>query len=195
MELKKLNDRISYFESVKEPLSSDVFIIKGNKNTYIFDAGNNSLITKYLNSIKGKKTLILSHFHKDHTGMAKETEFNTLYGGSYTCKSLNEGTRIAKALDIADGDLTLKIIPIPSSHAKGCLALLINNDILLTGDALYPGVKSGRDFYNKSILYEEIKILSSIDFNYCILSHDNGKLRKKAFALKLLEKEVTRSDS
>ena len=39
LEVRKINDRISYIKASMEPLSSDVILIEGEEYTYLFDVG------------------------------------------------------------------------------------------------------------------------------------------------------------
>lgn len=67
--------------------------------------------------------------------------------------------------------LGIHIFRIPSSHAKGCLGLEINEDYAFLGDSVYPGTGKGTPYYNPQILYEEIKLLSAIKAKQFLLSH------------------------
>ncbi|MFQ7394619.1 MAG: hypothetical protein ACLRMX_05445 [Lachnospira eligens] len=73
------------------------------------------------------------------------------------------GTVVEDDIYIQDGDVSLHIFPLPSSHAKGCVALEVNSDNNFLGDALYAMQKCGHNtLYNAGILKEEINVLQNI---------------------------------
>lgn len=185
MEIKRISDKISYIPQVDEPLSSDVFIIKGSEKMYVYDVGNNNAATSWLNSQSIKKAVIISHFHKDHTANIEYTVFDKLFVGNQTHKSLNQGEIVTEPISINDG-VQLLIMPIPSSHSKGSLCLMIDNDYLLLGDSIYSMQKEGKAVYNASLLKEQILFLENLPANKLIPSHNNAKVRDKAVVLRLL---------
>ena len=158
-EIKIINEYIKYIESSENPLSANVFIIKGINNNYIFDVGSNKYSREYINKIDDR-IIIISHFHTDHMENLKffYNDINNLYIGDYTYKILGYGNVIKDKYEINDG-INLKIISIPNSHAKGSLCLLINNEYLLIGDSL----DGNRNGLNVSLLYDEIKLLKELD--------------------------------
>lgn len=193
----KLNERVEYFPQIEEPLSADVILIKGNETTFIFDIGNNEDALSYVNSSKGKKVLILSHFHSDHASNAGNARVDEIYGGNYTCNSLKLGKVVTEITAIATKEkegIDLKIIPIPSSHAKGCLALMLDDEILFTGDATYAMLRGNEVVYNATLLNDELNTLRSLPATKYFLSHDNGKLRKSALIIRQLSNIYTKWD-
>lgn len=88
-----LNEKISYFPSVETPLSSDVIIIKTDTGYCIFDVGNNSETTKYINDLKGQKTVVISHFHIDHTSELKDFVYDSLYVGKNTFDAISNAKK------------------------------------------------------------------------------------------------------
>lgn len=186
VEIKKLTDQISYIPSCEDPLSSDVVLISGKENLYVFDVGNLPEITEYLNSLDKKKTVIFSHFHIDHTGGLKNLEYDRLLVGNYAKKTLNVGTEVTEPVLIEDG-VSLLVFPVPSSHAKGSLGLTVNGEISFLGDATYQTWKAARPYYNQQILLEEIALLETLPSSQFFLSHSGGKLRKKETVLRLLK--------
>ena len=181
-EIKIINEYIKYIESSENPLSANVFIIKGINNNYIFDVGSNKYSREYINKIDDR-IIIISHFHTDHMENLKffYNDINNLYIGDYTYKILGYGNVIKDKYEINDG-INLKIISIPNSHAKGSLCLLINNEYLLIGDSL----DGNRNGLNVSLLYDEIKLLKELDFKYILTSH-NDIIYKKEEVIKELE--------
>ena len=168
MELFKINDTISKLESSDNPLSADVYFITGKEYTYIVDVGACENALRLINDTPDKK-IIITHFHQDHAGNLKAvTGAAEIFVGSYTKKSTGIGTAITEKLLIEDG-VKLEIIPIPSSHAKGSLGVLVNGEYLILGDSVYGSAKG----YNVSLLGDEIALLQSTDFTNALMSHDN----------------------
>ncbi len=165
----KINDYISKIVCSDNPLSADVYIIKGDKHTYIVDVGSNEEALENLKSITNKK-IIITHFHADHMGNLKALapENNDLYVGDYTAKYYGGGTVVKEPVHIEDG-VVIDIFPLPSSHAKGCLTILVNKKLILLGDGCYSNIKG----YNVSVTFDMIKVLKNIDFTTAIKSHDD----------------------
>ena len=57
LEVRKINDRISYIKASTEPLSSDVILIEGDEYTYLFDVGNNEEVALQLETLPKKKKI------------------------------------------------------------------------------------------------------------------------------------------
>lgn len=190
MESIRLNEKISYFPSVEKPLSSDVFIIHGDSRAFIYDVGNCDEATTALNEMNIPKTVILSHFHSDHTAHLEDTVFDGLYVGNQTYKSIRQGTVVDSPVTIEDG-VIITIFPIPAVHAKGSLGLMIDEEILLLGDATYAMWKDGHVIYNAQLLKDEIEVLNALPAQKAILSHDGGHIRPKKAVIRLLEKIYT----
>ena len=173
--MKIINDYLRYIEAKEAPLSSNVFIIKGNKNTYIYDVGSDRISREEIKKIKNK-SIIISHFHKDHMenlNFLSDDEYD-LYIGDYIYKILGYGNVIKDRYEINDG-IHLIIIYIPNSHAKGSLGLIINNEYLLIGDSL----DGNRNGFNVSLLNEEIKLLKELDYKYVLNGHNDERINKE----------------
>ena len=115
------------------------------------------------------------------------------------CQTIQEKNR--KYINLTDGGSTQSserdfyriwdgvefcITSIPSSHAKGCLALTIDNMYTFLGDATYCTVKQGVPVYNAQLLKEQIEVLSAIETTYFLLSHAEPFVQKKEMVLKQL---------
>ena len=183
----KINDRISYIPEVREPLSSDIVIVRGDTGMFFFDVGNSKEATAYLNGLEGPKSVILSHFHYDHSGALKDTARDRLYVGSYTCKAAADGIRVTEPVTITDG-VKLELIPVPCTHAKGSLLMVVDDDIVFTGDATYAMWKDGKVLYNAQLLKQEIAVLESLKAKRCFLSHDGGKIKSMESVISVLVK-------
>lgn len=181
----KINDRISYIPQVEKPLSADIVIVRGDARTFLFDVGNNDEAAQYCNALPGPKTVILSHFHIDHTAKLSGIAHEELYVGAAVLKKFPEAFPVASPVTIKDG-VTVRILPVPSSHAKGSLLLEVDGELVFTGDATYAQWRGGEGIYNAQLLKEEIDVFQKLSAEKCFLSHDHGKIRAKESVLELL---------
>ncbi len=156
---------INFIPSSDEPLSADVFFIKGDKKTYIYDIGSNEQSFNEIESVAGEKAVILSHFHPDHTANMKRISCNEIYLGRKTYEKLGKGVIVSDRIVIEDG-LKLEIARFPSVHAKGSLVLTVNSEYTLIGDLYY----SNKDC-NKDVAREMITAMKRLDAKYFIPSH------------------------
>lgn len=171
-----ITDNISYTPASREPLSAEVFFIKKNEKVYIYDVGNGEQYIEAINIIENK-IIVLSHFHPDHIYNLNKLENYTLYQSKNTAKY----TKIQDYLTEFNGDVT--IFEIPSSHAKGCLALLVDG-YLFVGDALY---MSNKGLYNVNALNMQIKLLERNDIEYVVCSHRLPNVKTKVEVLNELK--------
>ena len=150
-----------------------------------------------------KKNIVISHFHRDHLlnvvrhcNGEVSLDFDTLYVGAYTSKTFGEIEGVAKnvvmePLSFDDG-VQIQILPMPNSHAKGSLALIVDDYVFL-GDATYPMVGHGApDVYNVQILGEQIKLLKTLSASRFCLSHKRGLVRDKTSVIQFLESVYAR---
>lgn len=168
--MRNLNNFISIIEASEEPLSADVYFIKGEIYTYIIDVGSNDISYEEIEKIPDKKVFI-THFHADHMGNLDRIsiEDENLYVGDYVRKTKGRGTLVDNETVLNDGKLTIKVYPLPNSHAKGALCISINDEYLFMGDSFYCSQRG----HNVSLLHDEISTLENISFQKAILSHDN----------------------
>ena len=149
------------------------------------------------------KNVVISHFHRDHLlnvqrmcGGEISLDIDALYVGAYTSKTFGEIEGVAKnvvmePLALDDG-VQIQILPMPNSHAKGSLALIVD-DFVFLGDATYPMVGHGApDVYNVQILGEQIKLLKSLTPSRFCLSHKRGLVRDKTSVIQFLESVYAR---
>ena len=150
-----------------------------------------------------KKNVVISHFHRDHLWNVQRLcngeislDVDALYVGAYTSKTFGEIKNVAKN-DVTeplffDDGVKIQILPMPNSHAKGSLALIVDDYVFL-GDATYPMVGHGTpDVYNVQILGEQIKLLKTFDAPYFCLSHKRGLVRDKTSVIQFLESVYAR---
>ena len=167
LDIIKVTEYLSLIKYSDNPLSANVFIIKGKEANYIFDVGSNKEVAKYIFSLSNKK-IIISHFHPDHFNNISflSIDKENLYLGDFTYKKYGYGNVVNDYFEIND-DINIKIIHIPNSHAKGSLCVIINDLYLLIGDSLCGNING----FNVSLLKEEIDLLKRYDFKYVIDSH------------------------
>ena len=150
-----------------------------------------------------KKNIVISHFHRDHLlnvvrhcNGEVSLDFDTLYVGSHASKVVGElngreKVSVASPLSFDDG-VHIEILPIPNSHAKGSLILVVD-DFVFLGDATYPMVGHGEpDVYNVQILEQQIKMLKSLNASRFCLSHKRGLVRDRNSVIQFLESVLAR---
>ena len=155
------------------------------------------------NAARLAKNVVISHFHRDHLlnvqrmcGGEISLDIDALYVGAYTSKTFGEIEGVAKnvvmePLSFDDG-VQIRILPMPNSHAKGSLALVVDDYVFL-GDATYPMVGHGApDVYNVQILGEQIKLLKLLTSTRFCLSHKRGLVRDKTSVIQFLESVYAR---
>lgn len=218
--IEKINEYISYIPATEIPISSDVGIIYGRNCTYVFDVGSIPESLDFLHSLNGNVKIVISHFHADHTwwltrhrpgeeGMLpgdtlsltyEPVKYEKLYIGKGTERYLPDGEIIREPYiiwdEITDREgkpLKLEILPVPSSHSKGSLALVVNDEYIFMGDSTYcryipkrEGVEDHVE-YNVQKLKEQIELLKSIKAEKCLISHEKRIMRPKKVVIRQLE--------
>jgi len=200
----KLTDRIQYLQMSYDPLSADVVAVRGDSAWWIFDVGACDEAVDFINALpREKKNVVISHFHRDHLLNVQRMysgeislDINALYVGAYTSKTFGEVEGVAKNVVMEplafDDGVQIQILPMPNSHAKGSLALIVDDYVFL-GDATYPMVGHGSpDVYNVQILGEQIKLLKTLKPTRFCLSHKRGLVRDKTSVLMFLESVYAR---
>lgn len=197
----QITDRISYIKASEEPLSADVIVVEGDNYTYLFDVGNNDDVAEYLAALPEPKKIVLSHFHQDHMGSIGKIPFETVYAGANTEKYFQnyiegyakerlqdlEKYRILFEPEIIRDGIELTIYPIPNSHAKGALALMVNDEYLFLGDSLYSKVQGNSYVYNAQLLKEEIELLKNLPAEIVFSSHEERPFKRKDGMIRFLE--------
>ena len=195
LERISIDKRLSYWKASQEPLSADIGVLEGDRYTWIFDVGNGPAAAGCIRSIPGPKRVDLSHFHQDHIGNWREAEFETLYQGAYTFRYTGAGEIVRGSLALEDG-VPVRLFEIPSSHAKGCIGMEVDEKYAFLGDATYCTAKNtqGRLAYNANLLAGELEVLRALKARYFLLSHDDAFIREKEEVLAELEEIYARRD-
>jgi len=204
-EIIKVNDRISYIPACEKPLSADIGIIRGDSKIYLYDVGSTLQALNYLYSLPDDKVIVISHFHGDHTWWLgthrpgdsemgaednvspcyERPKYSKLYVSKQSAKYTNGGDIVTEPVVIEDG-VKIEIAPIPSTHAKGSLALTVDDEIMFVGDATYSASDSDGAFYNAQLLQEEIAFLETSPAAKVFLSHERRPLKPKAVIVRQL---------
>lgn len=177
----RINDKISYIQGSADPLSADIGIVRSNSGVWIYDVGDDPsvIVSKQITG-----NVVISHFHKDHTGNLQNVSYNNLYISSHTKKHTGcDGTVVSGELQFDD----VRLFLLPSSHTKGCLCMEIDSEYAFVGDALYSIKKNNAYVFNAQLVKEEIEVLKSIKANKLLVSHLPGLVKDKAEAIKELE--------
>lgn len=180
--MKQITEHIHYIEASEEPLSADIVVLTGHHYTWIFDVGNDQTVIPELEKIPGEKAVVLSHFHRDHIGNLPLLYFDKLYQGKNTMKYTKTGTVVEGDLVIEDG-LHLHLWELPNSHAKGSLALEVDDTYLFIGDGAYCTMLKGQPVYNAQMLQEEIKVLEGTKATYFLMSHNQPFCQRREVVL------------
>lgn len=168
MAMNHLAPRIRQIPATENPLSADVFIIEGDTRCYVFDVGSNDEAFSAIAALDKPLTVILSHFHRDHTANMSRLTPEKVLAGARTCKYVDNATLVDAPLTIRDG-VEIVVQPCVSPHAPGCLIATVDGEYTFIGDLHYarPGTGQGEA---KGML----NALKTLDTRYFVVSHAPG---------------------
>ena len=175
-----INDRIRYIEATEDPLSADIGIVRDGDRFWLYDVGSRP---EAVAELTGEYWVVLSHFHRDHTANLERVRTAALYVSEQTREHLQRGSILRQAQCFGD----VRLFPLPSSHAEGCLGMEVGGEYAFVGDALYSRVRDGCYVFNAQVLQEEIAVLSALRAPYLLVSHFKGLIRERAAVLRELE--------
>lgn len=167
--MNTIGERIKYLPATNDPLSADVYCIDGNKHCYIYDVGNNDRSLQYVNQLSKAKVVILSHYHKDHTGNIAGIHYRDLYVGKKTYEVIGKGAIVEDAFTINDG-VKIDVIHCASPHTDGSLIITVDNEYTLIGDLYFT-----RPPFDKDKALKMIESLKDIDTKYFVVSHQEDE--------------------
>jgi len=179
MELRPIAPRIWQVPAVQEPLSSDAFIIEGDTRYYVYDVGASDAAYETIAALNKPVTVILSHFHRDHTANMARLAPQEVLVGARTRKHLGLGTLVDASVTLQDG-VTIEVQPCVSPHAPGCLIATVDGTYTLIGDLHYarPGTGQGEA---KGML----NVLKRLNTPCFVVSHaDDSPIVEKAVLLR-----------
>ena len=161
--------RIKYLPATIDPLSADVFCIEGDQYCYVYDVGNNDRSLQYINQISKEKIVILSHYHKDHTGNIVGLHYRDLYVGKKTYEIIGKGIIVEDALTINDG-VRIDVSHCVSPHTEGSLIITVDNEYTLIADLYFT-----RPPFDEEKAMKMIDFLRNIDTQYFVISHQENE--------------------
>ena len=181
--MKVIAEKIKYLPSVNNPLSADVYFVEGDTHCYIYDVGNNEDSLHQINQIKKDKTIILSHYHRDHIGNIDDIKYCNLYVGKKTYHTIGKGEIVEDLLTIQAG-IKIEIIHCASPHTDGSLIVNIDNEYTLIADLYFT-----RHPFDKEKVMKMLNSLEAIDTKYFVISHqeDVSVVPKEKLIAELLE--------
>ena len=157
--------RIKYLPATSDPLSADVYFIEGDKYCYLYDVGNDDNSLHYINQISKEKIIVLSHYHKDHTGNIADVHYRDLYVGKKTYEAIGKGIIVEDAFTINDG-VKIEIAQCVSPHTEGSLIITVDNEYTLIADLYFT-----RPPFDKDNAMKMLESLRNIDTKYFVISH------------------------
>ena len=167
--MKTIGNKITYLPATNDPLSADVYCIEGNQYCYIYDVGNDDRSLQYINQLSKEKIVILSHYHKDHTGNIADLHYNDLYVGKKTYEVIGKGIIVQDTLTINDG-VRIDVIHCISPHTDGSLIVTIDNEYTLIADLYFT-----RPPFEKEKALKMIETLRDINTKYFVISHQEDE--------------------
>lgn len=170
---------ISYIPSSEEPLSANVVLMEGAQYLWLYDVGSAPEVAEIIRRSGKRVCAVLSHFHPDHTGNLSRLDCEEIYQCRNTFGYTHRGVVIGEDTFLEDGALRLHLFPVPSCHAKGSLALEVNETWCFLGDAAYATRKNGQAVYNTGLLIELIRRLEQVRATYLLMSHHDPFVQKR----------------
>lgn len=187
--LISISPRLGYWPASPDPLCADIGVYEGRDSLWIFDVGCGEQAAERINRLPGKKRVVISHFHQDHMGNLPRISREELYLGRYTLRHAGAGQVVEAPMEPEPG---LRLFPIPSSHAKGCLGMEVGGRYAFLGDAAYSTRVDGRIRYNATLLQDTIRTLEALSAPWFLLSHGEPFARPKEEVLEELREIYTR---
>ena len=164
-----IGEKIKYLPAANEPLSADVYCVEGDQYCYVYDVGDDDRSLQYINQIGKEKVVVLSHYHKDHTGNIADLYYRDLYVGKKTYESIGKGIIVEDKLTINDG-VKIEIAHCISPHTDGSLIITVDNEYTLIADLYFT-----RPPFDKEKAMKMIDSLRSIDTKYFVISHQEDE--------------------
>ena len=180
MALISIDDTIQVIEATEDPLSADIGIVRDRDRIWLYDVGSRP---EAVAELTGEYRVVLSHFHADHVGNLDRIKTAALYVSDQSFAHVGRGTILRQAQSFGE----IRVFPLPSSHAKGCLGMEVGGKYAFVGDALYSRLREGCYVFNAQLLQEEIAVLSRLQAPWLLVSHFKGLIREREAVLRELE--------
>ena len=181
---RPITEFLSYLPASESPLSAETVLIRCEDGLWLYDVGSSDESAAAIQALRGKRQVVLSHFHADHAGNLGRITFDALYAGPFACKRFGMGEAVSREMFFPDG---VRLFPLPSSHAKGCVGLCYQEYAFL-GDAAYSMQKDGRVAYNAGQLQALIRTMNDLPARVFYLSHRMPERFSKEALLSFLQK-------
>lgn len=167
--MNTIGNRIEYLPAENDPLSADVYCIEGDQYCYVYDVGNDDRSLQYINQLNRERVIILSHYHKDHTGNIEGIHYRNLYVGKKTYEAIGKGVVVEDKFTINDG-VKIDVIHCTSPHTDGSLIVTIDNEYTLIADLYFT-----RPPFEREKAIKMIETLRDIDTKYFVISHQENE--------------------
>lgn len=172
--MKTIGKYIKCIPASDEPLSADVYLIEGEQYCYIFDVGNCRESLQVIREVQKEMIIILSHYHKDHTGNIDQLDYKKLYVGDVTAETIGTGIVVREPVFIRDG-IDFEIIPCISPHTGGSLIVNVNYEYTLIADLFF-----SRPPIDTKAAWNMIQTLKAVDTRFFVVSHSGeGSIYEK----------------
>jgi len=172
----RISERISVIPGTENPLSADVGVIQTPSGCWLYDVGNGATVAHALPPCIG---VVLSHFHPDHVGNIGQIRTAPILLSNETQKHLHRGRVLQNEARFEH----LHAFLLPSSHAKGCVALEVEDTFVFVGDALYGKIRPDGVYVNPPQLLAQIRLLQGLRATVVLESHRMHLPRSKAEVL------------
>jgi glyoxylase-like metal-dependent hydrolase (beta-lactamase superfamily II) len=179
--MEKLTDHIFIFPgNDAEGPNPKIVLLTGKEASLLVDVSNDPKQLKEVmdfcknEGLSAVKYIALTHFHDDHiVNLMFVDQGIKLLASKNTARYLSrEAQIITDDQDFDLGEYVIRLILVPSLHAKGCLDVLAEG-YLFVGDSLYYRQSGASYYYNAQIAYEMMKKYESIPFMSAINAHDS----------------------
>ena len=180
-DMNTISAKIKYLPATNAPLSADVFCIDGDQYCYVYDVGSDARSLRYLNQIGKEKVVVISHYHKDHTGNIEGVHYRDLFVGRKTYETIGKGVVVEDTFTINDG-VRVDVIHCTSPHTDGSLIITVDNEYTLIADLYFT-----RPPFDKDKGMKMLESLRNIDTKYFVISHqeDNKVIPKDTLITEL----------
>lgn len=128
-------------------MDNNVYLLHDGDNLVLIDAAADAERLLEVTQGYGPDVVITTHRHHDHIGALAELATKRrprLFAGAPDVDAIGEETGAGPITGVWDGDhitcgpIMLRVIGLVG-HTPGAIALAYKNDILFTGDSLFPG--------------------------------------------------------
>lgn len=167
--MNQIGERINYLPATNDPLCADVFGIDGDQYCYVYDVGSDERSLRYINQLDKEKVVVLSHFHKDHTGNIDGIHYRDLFVGKKTYEAIGKGIIIEDTITINDG-VKIEIAHCVSPHTDGSLIITVDHEYTLIADLIFT-----RPPFDMDKAMKMLESLRNIDTKYFVISHQEDE--------------------